>query len=410
MTFIMPGISVLAIVLLWLPAASALHAQVESRAQEIERARDEKAARLEPETVTRTEAALNYIKDRKILERITAGVAGFRVGFGGLISGSGFALGPEYLRRDLLRGDLILRASARSSFKAYQLYELEADLPRLSGGNAFAGFSAAHRNYPGVNYYGPGPKSSKQGRSNYRLEDTSVSGTAGVAPLPRLRLGGGGGSLWVNVGPGTDRRFVSAEQIYSPRAAPGIGRQTDFLTGNVFVQYDYRDHPGGPRSGGNYLVRFSYFGDRALKLHTFRRLDAEAQQYISFFNQRRVIALRALATLTYPNAGQVTPFYMQPVLGGSETLRGFRPFRFHDNNLFLMNAEYRWETFSGLDMALFFDAGKVFPRRGQLNFHDLEGSAGFGFRFNVRNSVFLRIDTGFSREGYQVWLKFQNVF
>jgi hypothetical protein len=31
-------------------------------------------------------------------------------------------------------------------------------------------------------------------------------------------------------------------------------------------------------------------------------------------------------------------------------------------------------------------------------------------RFNVRNDVFMRIDAGFSHEGYQVWLKFNNVF
>jgi hypothetical protein len=31
-------------------------------------------------------------------------------------------------------------------------------------------------------------------------------------------------------------------------------------------------------------------------------------------------------------------------------------------------------------------------------------------RFNARNAVFLRIDAGFSHEGFQVWFKFGNVF
>ena len=76
----------------------------------------------------------------------------------------------------------------------------------------------------------------------------------------------------------------------------------------------------------------------------------------------------------------------------------------------MANAEYRWEAFSGLDMALFFDAGKVVPTRSQINYHDLEASAGIGFRFNVQNSVFLRIDVSFSHEGTNIWLKFENVF
>ena len=54
--------------------------------------------------------------------------------------------------------------------------------------------------------------------------------------------------------------------------------------------------------------------------------------------------------------------------------------------------------------------GKFSPRRSQLNFHDLRRSAGFGFRFNVRGNVFLRIDAGFSNEGTQVWFKFDNMF
>ena len=75
-----------------------------------------------------------------------------------------------------------------------------------------------------------------------------------------------------------------------------------------------------------------------------------------------------------------------------------------------MNAEYRWEAFSGLDMALFADAGEVFARRSQFDLSRLESDAGFGFRFNARNQTFLRLDVGFSHEGFQVWVRFGNVF
>jgi hemolysin activation/secretion protein len=61
-------------------------------------------------------------------------------------------------------------------------------------------------------------------------------------------------------------------------------------------------------------------------------------------------------------------------------------------------------------MALFLDAGKVTSGRGRWNLRDLEASAGFGFRFNVNNGVFLRLDFGFSHEGFQAWVKFNNVF
>ena len=387
-----------------------LPAQVTSRAEETEAARQEKARRLEPEESSRAERVLLTIKDKRLVERFTAGIAGFRLAVGGLVSGSGFALGPEYLRRDLADGGVIVRASARASAKRYQLYDVQLTLPKLYQRKLFVDLYAVHRNYPRIDYYGPGPDSRKTGRSDYRLEDTSYDLTAGVKPLRHLSVGGSLGLLQVNVGPGTDRRFVSTEKIYTPATTPGIDNQSDFLRGGFFAQYDYRDNPGGPRKGGNYLFRYTWNSDRALALHSFRRMDLEVQQYIPFFNRRRVIALRGKSVLTYTGDGQRVPFYLQPTLGGSEDLRGFRPFRFYDDNLVVLNAEYRWESFSGLDMAVFADGGKVFHQRAQWNLKDLEGSAGFGFRFNVRNNVFMRIDVGFSHEGFQLWLKFNNVF
>ena len=101
---------------------------------------------------------------------------------------------------------------------------------------------------------------------------------------------------------------------------------------------------------------------------------------------------------------------MQPTLGGGDDLRGFRPYRFSDKNMANLTAEYRWEAFSGLDMVIFFDAGKVFSRRGELNFSNMEGCGGFGMRFNARNRTFIRMDFGWSHEGFQFWFKFNDIF
>ena len=107
------------------------------------------------------------------------------------------------------------------------------------------------------------------------------------------------------------------------------------------------------------------------------------------------------------------------ITGGSDQLFGDNRGNRHQvkadisryaDNLLVMNAEYRYEIFAGLDMAVFADAGKVFMTKSKLNFSDLEGSWGVGMRFNARNAVFLRLDAGFSHEGFQVWVKFNNVF
>ena len=405
---LLPGMLALLLAVLWgLPYAAA---QADSRAAQIETARQEKAKTLRADEPSKTERGLRAIKEQKILERISAGVAGFRVKLGGLVQGGGFALGPEYLRRDLAHGNLLFRTAAQCSMKLYQRYDLEFAAPHFAAEKLFFDFYSVHHNYPGINYYGPGPRSEKGSRSNFRLEDTALDGTFGLQPIGGLKFGASGGYLFVNVGPGTDTRFVSTEKLFTPLQAPGIDQQADFIRYGAFIQVDYRDRLGGPRAGGNYVVQYDRFVDQTLGRHSFDRLALDLQQYIPLFNKRRVLALRGKSVLTNPDPGKVVPFYLQPSLGGSEDLRGFPAFRFYDRNMIVVNGEYRWEVFSGLDMALFVDAGKVFARRSQWNFHDLEADGGFGLRFNVRNDVFLRIDAGFSHEGFQVWFKFSNIF
>jgi outer membrane protein assembly factor BamA len=360
--------------------------------------------------VSRPEAFLRWLNDDKVLARVGAGFNGLRAKLGGMVTGGGFGIGPEYFREDLLSGRMNFRAAAQTSTRAYNRFEVETIAPQLAGGRMFLSARAVHHNYSGLPYYGPGPDSAKTGRTNYRFEDVTADGLAGIQPARLLRLGASAGYTTINVGPGRDHRYASTDQTYTAAQVPGLDRQTDFTRYGPFFELDYRDDKLGPRNGGKYLFQQTWYDDRGLDRYSFRRTDVDLQQYIGLFNNRRVVALRARGVLTDAGAGHAVPFYLQPDLGGSENLRGFRPFRFRDNNLLVLNGEYRWEVFSGLDMALFADAGKVFARRSQLNFHDLESTAGFGFRFNARNRTFLRLDVGFSHEGFQIWFKFNDLF
>ena len=66
-----------------------------------------------------------------------------------------------------------MRSSARASFGKFYLLDAELRLPRLADDHAFVNLYAVHRNYPHIDYYGPGPDSAKTGRSVWALEDTS---------------------------------------------------------------------------------------------------------------------------------------------------------------------------------------------------------------------------------------------
>jgi outer membrane protein assembly factor BamA len=158
-------------------------------------------------------------------------------------------------------------------------------------------------------------------------------------------------------------------------------------------------------------MEFSRYHDRTLEAFTFSRVDVDLRQYVGFLAERRVLAARAYLSTSDVQPGQTFPFYLMPYLGGHDTLRGFREYRFRGPHAILLQGEYRFEIWSGFDGALFYDAGKVAARRSDLNLKDLERDFGFGFRFNTNEGVVMRVDAGFgSREGKHLYITFGGVF
>jgi outer membrane protein assembly factor BamA len=278
------------------------------------------------------------------------------------------------------------------------------------GNHLFADVHATYRNYPQEDFFGTGNDSREGDHTDYRLEDLNYGGRIGVHLSDHIRAGGQLGWIKTHVGTGTDARFPTVSKVFNTDDVAGLEEQPNYLQTGAFVEADYRNEAGNPHGGGRYVANWSRFQDRNLGRYDFNQYDLEAQQYFPFFNQRRVIALRAKTTLTSTADGQEVPFFMQPTVGGSEDLRGYSEFRFRDSNLVVFNAEYRWEAFAGLDLALFADAGQVASAVRNLDLGNFKTATGVGFRFNSAKSVFLRIDVGFSREGGRVFMKFNHVF
>jgi outer membrane protein insertion porin family len=104
------------------------------------------------------------------------------------------------------------------------------------------------------------------------------------------------------------------------------------------------------------------------------------------------------------------PFYLMPVLGGKNTLRGFRSYRFHDNDMAIANVESRWALLTHMDVALFGDFGNVAHTASDLNVHDVRRSFGGGVRFHNATSTLLRIDAGHSADGWRLYFVMTDPF
>ena len=380
-----------------------------TRAETLQRQRDEKSQRLQPPEPGRVERVLLDLENGRLLERLLNPAEGLYPRIGNITSGSGFSGGPGYRHAGLFGGHADFSTFAAASFKKYWMIDARLQMPQLAGGRAAIDVHAQRYDFPEEHFFGLGPDSHRDDAVTYGLGNT-VFGVSGVYRPTR----------WLNVGATMEHLMPaiasSAEpgeilSLFDEQRAPGVLDQPRFFKYEATVDVNTREPRGNPRRGGRYALAYQRFEDTGSDRFSFNRFEADVQHYIPLLRDRRLLALHGLASASDADAGADVPFYFQRTLGGPDDLRGFRHFRFRDRNTLLLQAEYRWEIFTAVDGAIFYDTGKVASRLEDLNLRDLESDYGIGFRFGTINGVFLRVEGAFgSSAGAHFVLRFGNVF
>jgi hypothetical protein len=390
-----------------LTAAPAAGQEPATRAEADRQRREAKNATLRPYQPGGFERTMHFVEEKGVflLDR-----EGFYPKLGSLAVGSGFAYGLGFRDRDLFSDKGRMDLWAARSLRGYWATEARLTFPELANDHLLIDTWVAHRDYPQEDFFGLGPDSARADQTSYAIKADRIGTRIGVRPFPPLLAGGGVEYLNPRLGPGEDSRVPSIEEIFDPTTAPGLGESIDYVRSIAFLEIDYRE-PKNARQGGWYRVDFSHLDDRTTGRYTFNRVDADLRQFVGFLAGRRVIAARLFVSASDTDADRAMPFYLMPTLGGNDTLRGFREYRFRGPHAILVQGEYRFEIWSGLDVALFYDAGKVALTRSDLDFEDLQSDYGFGFRFNTNEAIIFRVDAGFgSRDGKHLYIVWGGVF
>jgi hypothetical protein len=395
------------------PAVAApVFSQPQTRAEEIEQARRDKAARLWPETESPLVEQVNQLVERGLLSGFETGrgANGWQIVLGGMRSGQGMTVGVGYRRSDFWRDRLDWRVTGRITPQLATMLDFDLDFKGFRTERNFLNFYGKYENSPQMDYYGQGMSTSVDDRTSYQFETLQFDFNAGFEIFKNFRAGITGGVMGVHTGSGSRGGFPSTDEIFDSTTAPGLGEDTTYLRWGGFLYYDWRDYKGGPKSGGVYGARFRQHSDRELFEYSFKQAEFEFQQYFPYFNKTRTIALRVAAVISFPTEGDAVPFYSQPTIGGNDNLRGFARYRFTDDQSIFASIEHRWYAFSGLDMAIFADAGKVVPRKAEIDFHNLSFSGGIGFRARLANAVVMRVDFAYGNEGFRFMWTFSDIY
>lgn len=377
-----------------------------TRSARLDAERDARAADATPPRRSMLERALGWYDNQQVLARMLGGWRGFHGAGGHFPAGAGTAAGLGYSAGgDTGAG---LEVVAATSTNGYARGSVVVDLRQLGGAPVDLAVHGQMFEYPQQDFFGVGIDSRIEARSNYLLSQAEGGADVTWRPVAGLQVQAGLTYLSPRVGPGTDSRMPSVTESAEVATLPGYGADTDYLRSAVGVALDRRDNPRHPHAGGRYAVRVADYRD--LDSAGFWRADVDVQHYVPIPDRYRTLALSASAVFSDGRDGHDVPFYFQPTLGGAQTLRGFREFRFQDDTAVAVSAEYRWEAWWALDGALFVDAGTVAAGPRSLSLKDVQVSYGVGLRLHSNSAFVARLDLAFSREGFIPLLRFDHVF
>jgi hypothetical protein len=380
-----------------------------SRAQAVIDAEQDKSLRLVRQEPPRGEQDFDHIQ-KGILDRIF-NANGPSLKFGGIPTGGGFSLGPQYARQDLLADHLTWNTYVAGSTRKWYGGASSLDFHDLFNGHLELKADGGYENSASVWYFGEGPNSSKNDKTDFDREFT----TTHFAALShffdqKLTVGYIVGGLLVHVGPGDLSGTPPTQQFFTGADTPGLSQQSNFITGTTTVQLDL-SRPGFSNPEGLQLeANDSQFFDRSGNQANFHLLETQATYYLPLTNGMRTLVFRARNETAFAENNQVVPFYLQPTLGGPDDLRGYDRYRFYADGNSVATAEYRWSISQTLEMSIFGDGGNVYQRPGLIGFRDLHGDGGFGFQIKNKQASVMRFDVGFSPEGVHVWFVFNDVF
>jgi hypothetical protein len=362
----------------------------ETRADVIAAQQAQKAKDLNPYTPGRVEVVFEELR-RRFVEQPNGIYPYF-----GSVYGGGFMLGAGYRR-------LVGEASqwyvhGLYSIRQYKLLEVGTASRGHAGGRLSFTTRVGFRDATQLPFYGLGMQTPLSDRANTRLVQTYAEGAARVTPIRFVVLTG---SVAVEDfrqrEPLGTRPSVSA--VFSPLTTPGLDAEPTYLHSGGSAAIDWRTSPGYSRRGGYYGAAVHNYADRD-DTYSFSRLDVDLIQHLPIWRETWALSLRGRIQSTLGDS-DVVPFFLLPSLGSGDTLRAYNSWRFRDRHSLLTTAEWRWfPNKNGFDMALFYDAGKVASRRGDLDFEGLTSNVGIGARFHGPAVTALRMELARGSEGW----------
>lgn len=156
----------------------------------------------------------------------------------------------------------------------------------------------------------------------------------------------------------------------------------------LLLNFDRREHQMNPYSGYNIEFKNNLYATWLNSGNDFNKIQITYNHYYQIKNERNILATRIKGSL----AGGDVPFQGQSVIG-KDDIRGYTAGKHRDNQVYAIQAEYRWRFYKKFGMVGFAGVASAVDKAKDLASSEWLPGAGLGVRYMMLPSE--RINIGF---------------
>jgi hypothetical protein len=326
---------------------------------------------------------------------------------------SQYGLGVVYSQRDLFTPLCELQISGMMGLWWRRYFSVEVRRFAL-GGPVHAGIGGHYMLWTDAPFFGIGNDTRVSERTNFAHRQPSLWASVGLDLGKRLSGDFAFRFERNAISAGRNPNFESTTDWPHDRGEmlPGLEGRAEYLA--LDLKLEHFSLIQRERSAGGWSLRggASLYDQLNGDSYNFYKGYLDVTRYIHLF-YGRTLSLRAAFEVSRPYKDGEVPFYYLSRLGRRETIRGYTRDRYHDRDSALYSVEYRYPLIKrpsgspSMNAILFVDWGKVSPDLFKDPFFKgFHTSYGGGFRIFDQKNLNLSFLVAKSRDGYRVYLLF----
>lgn len=173
------------------------------------------------------------------------------------------------------------------------------------------------------------------------------------------------------------------------------------------LNYDLREHQINPFGGFNVEFKNAFYRKWMKSGNNFEKFELTCNYYYKIKDENNILAARIKASIA---TGDV-PFQGESVVG-QDDIRGYSSGKYRNNQVYTIQAEYRWRFYKKLGMVGFLGFATAIESIGKLSEGQLLPGAGVGFRYMMIPSerINVGVDVAVGKDDWGLYFRIGEAF